>query len=395
MRSALDLALAGNHVEEAVEAYWALGATANDWGDFPESESVFDEAIAYCRANELEAEEHFCLGCLVVVLCGAGEWSRADELGRDLLRRSPLPEPSRVHALLALGTIATARGGTKRGARLLGSAHGVARRLGLRGSAEGAGFGLALAEELGGTPSARWSDLVSAPVDRICSARPGGLRLASTFASRRGDMTLLNACAKATAEYASHFGSADAIAALAHALGEVALAEGKAVVACEQFGQALDRLEGLGSPFERALTQTRAGSALIAAGERELGVERLVGAYRTFKKLGARPFANRTAADLEAAGERVDARLGRRAARELDQRGLTRRELEVLRLVAVGRTNREIAHQLFLSPRTIDMHVRNMLAKLAAVRGRRRLVARTNRPARPARSGLSANSTSR
>jgi DNA-binding CsgD family transcriptional regulator len=44
---------------------------------------------------------------------------------------------------------------------------------------------------------------------------------------------------------------------------------------------------------------------------------------------------------------------------------LTRRELEILRLVAVGRTNREIAHRLFLSPRTIDMHVRNMLAKLS------------------------------
>jgi DNA-binding NarL/FixJ family response regulator len=103
---------------------------------------------------------------------------------------------------------------------------------------------------------------------------------------------------------------------------------------------------------------------LIAAGDRELGVERLTGSYRTFRKLGARPFANRTAADLHEAGERVDERLGRRASRDLEQGGLTRRELEILRLVAVGRTNREIAHQLFLSPRTVDMHVRNMLGKL-------------------------------
>jgi DNA-binding CsgD family transcriptional regulator len=44
--------------------------------------------------------------------------------------------------------------------------------------------------------------------------------------------------------------------------------------------------------------------------------------------------------------------LGRRAARDVEQGRLTRRELEILRLVAVGRANREIAHQLFLSPRT-------------------------------------------
>ena len=44
--------------------------------------------------------------------------------------------------------------------------------------------------------------------------------------------------------------------------------------------------------------------------------------------------------------------------------GLSRREREVVRLVAVGRTNREIARDLFLSPRTVDMHVRNILRKL-------------------------------
>ena len=49
---------------------------------------------------------------------------------------------------------------------------------------------------------------------------------------------------------------------------------------------------------------------------------------------------------------------------ELEHAGLSRRELEVLRLVSVGRTNREIARELFLSPRTIDMHVRNVLTKL-------------------------------
>jgi DNA-binding NarL/FixJ family response regulator len=43
---------------------------------------------------------------------------------------------------------------------------------------------------------------------------------------------------------------------------------------------------------------------------------------------------------------------------------LSRREFEVLRLVSVGRTNREIAKALFVSPRTVDMHVSNLLMKL-------------------------------
>jgi DNA-binding CsgD family transcriptional regulator/tetratricopeptide (TPR) repeat protein len=364
MRAALSLALDGNHVEAAVAAYWALGATANDWGDYAAARSVFDEALTYCHANELGHEEHFCLGCLVVVLGNTGEWTRAEQLGRDLLDRTPLPEVSRAHALMTLGLIAAAQGATKRGRRLLGRAHALASELGMENSEHECGFGLALVDELEGTESLRWHDLVAHPIERMCSARPRGLRLASTFAARRLDTKLVYACADAIASWASRFGSAEALAALAHVLGEVALLEGEPSSAADQFGLALERLAEVEAPFERALTQARAGTALIAAGERELGVERLSGAYHTFRKLGARPFANRTAADLAAAGERVDERLGRRAARGLEQGGLTRRELEILRLVAVGRTNREIAHQLFLSPRTVDMHVRNMLAKL-------------------------------
>jgi DNA-binding NarL/FixJ family response regulator len=89
-----------------------------------------------------------------------------------------------------------------------------------------------------------------------------------------------------------------------------------------------------------------------------------VDAYRTFRRLDARPLAVRAAATLAEFGEPIDRRHGRRAAGELERGGLTRRELEVLRLVAIGRTNAEIATELFLSTRTVEMHVRNTLSKL-------------------------------
>ena len=68
LRNALSLALDGNHVEAAVTAYWAMGATANDWSDYAAAQSAFEDAIVYCRANEKPEDEQFCLGCLVVVL---------------------------------------------------------------------------------------------------------------------------------------------------------------------------------------------------------------------------------------------------------------------------------------------------------------------------------------
>jgi DNA-binding CsgD family transcriptional regulator len=63
-------------------------------------------------------------------------------------------------------------------------------------------------------------------------------------------------------------------------------------------------------------------------------------------------------------GEPVERRLGRLAARALDPVGLTPREQQVLRLVTAGKTNREIAKTLFVSTRTVDMHVGNLLRKL-------------------------------
>jgi DNA-binding NarL/FixJ family response regulator len=130
------------------------------------------------------------------------------------------------------------------------------------------------------------------------------------------------------------------VAGLGHALGELALADGDAAAAARRFTHALDVVGDLTVPYERAETELRAAIALAAAGERGLAIERLTAVYRAAR------------------------RLGRRAAGELEHAGLSRREVEVLRLVSVGRTNREIAQGPFLSPRTIDMHVRNVLTKL-------------------------------
>jgi DNA-binding CsgD family transcriptional regulator len=191
-----------------------------------------------------------------------------------------------------------------------------------------------------------------------------GLRWGAGFFARRGDLTAANACASVLTTIASKTGHPDALAALAYAIGETALAEGDHDTAADQLAHAARLLRAVELPFERAEVELRAGIALAAAGEREAALERLSHSYRTARKLGARPLATQAAREVAALGEPVLRRLGPRAAADADGAGLSRRELEVVRLVAAGRKNREIASELFLSPRTVDMHVRNILRKL-------------------------------
>jgi DNA-binding CsgD family transcriptional regulator len=191
-----------------------------------------------------------------------------------------------------------------------------------------------------------------------------GLRFAAGFFSQAGDLAEAHACAEALARISSDTGYTDALAALAFAIGETALTSGDAETAAQQLTAAVDLHRSLDLPYERAQIELRAGVALGRYGEKELALERLGSAYRTAKKLGARPLAGEAAGEVAALGESVVKRLGSRAAADADGAGLSRREREVVRHVAAGRTNREIAQELFLSPRTVEMHVRNVLRKL-------------------------------
>jgi DNA-binding CsgD family transcriptional regulator len=157
------------------------------------------------------------------------------------------------------------------------------------------------------------------------------------------------ACAELEAIATDHGGSMlSAIAAQAR--GAVDLADGDAraaLVALRRAGEAWHELE---VPYEAARTRILAGLACRALGDDDTAELELGAARRSFEELGAAP-------DLA----RLDA-LERRSA--ADASGLTPRELEVLRLVAAGETNKAIAAALVLSDRTVDRHVSNIFAKL-------------------------------
>jgi DNA-binding NarL/FixJ family response regulator len=124
----------------------------------------------------------------------------------------------------------------------------------------------------------------------------------------------------------------------------------------------------LSQPYATAEALLRAAEAALAGGDREAAAERLRRAAPLAGRLGAGPLSDQIAAlarraRIPVTGGLADSAPADRGPHRL---GLTDREFEVLRLVAAGRSNREIAAELFISAKTASVHVSNILAKLGA-----------------------------
>ena len=112
--------------------------------------------------------------------------------------------------------------------------------------------------------------------------------------------------------------------------------------------QAVESWHGLGVPYEEATARTLLGQALRAAGDEITAIASFDAATRLFDQIGAR----------------LDAREALGDSKPPLPAGLTQREAEVLRLVAGGLTNNEIATELFLSPKTVSRHLSNIFTKI-------------------------------
>jgi ATP/maltotriose-dependent transcriptional regulator MalT len=124
------------------------------------------------------------------------------------------------------------------------------------------------------------------------------------------------------------------------------------------FEGALDMHAQAARPFERARTELAFGEFLRRARRPRLARAHLRAALDGFEVLGAELWAERARVELRASGQTAR----RRVADTRDQ--LTEQELQVAHFVAQGLSNREVAAQLFLSPRTIAAHLRNIFRKL-------------------------------
>jgi DNA-binding NarL/FixJ family response regulator len=150
----------------------------------------------------------------------------------------------------------------------------------------------------------------------------------------------------------------------ARAAAEIAMADGDHARAAERALEAAPLAAEVGAPIEEAIARVLAGRALAAAGERDRAAEELTAAAGIFESCGALPRRDAADRELGKLGKRVHRRTRRGKADGTGIELLTERELEVARLVVDRKTNAQIAEELFLSPKTVETHIRHLFQKL-------------------------------
>jgi DNA-binding CsgD family transcriptional regulator len=360
-----------------LRAQCSLGTLELDVGDLAAAGATLDEAVDLAGRGGLTwspyGVEARILRCIAYY--AAGDWDEAERLAVAIDDRSPAAGSLSAAALY----VEVGRGRPEASERL-------ARLAPLRDDAyvavisDGCGIDLALwqgdperaaalarstlaALDAAGKAwmlSAIWPAALglAAEAERAERARAAGDEATLADALDAGPVLLGRArAALARARAVGRQVGPEALAWLARAEAEAARLEGRADP--DRWAAAADAF-AYGYVYEEARSRWRLAEALLAGGRRDEAIAALRAAHATAARLGAEPLR----AAVEALARRARLDLGQGVGLGQGEAGLTPRELEVLRLVAAGRSNSQIADLLFISPKTASVHVSNILAKL-------------------------------
>lgn len=364
----------------------ALGRVLIFQGKIAEGVGLIDEAMTSVVAGELSPFFTGWIYCNVIGACleiadfrRAGKWTEAAKTWcESIAARSPWHGLCRLYrvevdSLRGAWEEAEAEAG-RAGDELMvfgpyvaaGAFYEIGEIRRRKGDLAGAEDAFRRAHELGRDPQPGLAlvrlaqgkiDAASAALQRSLADESGSrLQRAKLLAARvevglaAGDLEIARSTADELESIARDLESQGLHAAAATARGASQIADEDVSGALTSLRPALRVWQELGLPYEAAQVRTLIGIAARQAGDEEGARLELEAARAAFERLGAKADALR-AAELVGEGERLP-------------HGLSAREAEVLRLVAAGKSNREIGAELFISEHTVARHLSNIFTKL-------------------------------
>ena len=378
---AADLGRALRLPDLEAEALQARGRVLIERGDLVEGMGHLDEAMLFAVEGRIGPYATGKVYCSLISACEevgdfdrAAEWTEATMGWSERHPFAVFPGICRVHRAALLkrrGSLAEAEREAERACGELVQSHlgnsaaayaevgDIRRRLGELDRAEEA---FARAEELRGGPCAELAllRLAQGRTDAARSIVETSLRGTAHPLARAGllptvvhvgvaahDFDAAGEAMRELDELAARFATPELLAVAASTRGRLQLAsEDPAAVGTLQ--DAVDRWQALDVPYEVATARTLLGQALRDAGDDDAATASFAAGAALFDQIGARLDARQV---LDGAAAPLPA-------------GLTAREVEVLRLIAGGLTNNEIAASLHLSAKTVSRHLSNIFTKI-------------------------------
>lgn len=382
-RSMIELGRRLRSPDLEAEALQAVGRVLIDRGELTDGMGHLDEAMLFAIEGRLGPYSTGKVYCSLIGACEdvgdfdrAAEWTEATDRWSERHPFAIFPGICRVHRAIVLkrrGSLAEAEREAARAcdellhSRPVTSAAAwaevgdICRRL---GQLERADIAFARAQEIGGSPCAALA-LLRLAQGKVEAARAtiGGCVAGATnplgratllptvvqVAVAAGDLAAAQEAATELDGIADSFDIPMVRASALVARGRLELARHEADAARATLQAGLDLWRALEVPYEAATAGTLLGQALRECGDATEATAAFAAAVEVFDRIGAHLDAERVAGD--GPGTELPA-------------GLTEREAEVLRLVASGLTNNDIAARLFLSAKTVSRHLSNIFTKI-------------------------------
>jgi DNA-binding CsgD family transcriptional regulator len=376
-RAAVDIAESNGLISVLGSAYQRMADCHEHNGAYATAREIFLDAADRCAMLGQPMQREACRACVLPVLVQNGDWSLGLALCDEIAADPHAPLWARPLGTAVGGELLALRGECRAARVRLHDGLRELRQVGFRFSEPRALQALAQCDWFDGR---RTAALVHARAAMKCWAGcedvhhivPITIVLGTMF-GWAGDAAGVASCVEAAGVAARGTGQVEALAALAHTMGEMHLVADHVGEAAAEFANAVQLGRDLPLPFTRAITLLRLADAESRIDQPGKAAVHLRQAIDGFDALGAGNFLRHATARLRAVAPQAMTAPDERR----EHAGLTPRQLQILGQVSQGHTDKEIARQLGLSHRTVEMHVGRLLATLAC-RTRAEAVARAN-----------------